>query len=219
MLYLNTDWDWEAILSCWVSKLLFPIFYIDHQSSLLNSNITKIEVLGFCVCVCFYVTYFCSFLSRMSIVFDFFLLLKTSCHIVGMINRCCQIGSRDHRCNLYALQKKKLVCFGIISVCVMSKRWFEIVFLLKCMPLSFGYHKWWLNLFSCTIFCSVLPLSSAVCFLYLETFVFWSSAHNGVYITASLQNFSLSTFFFFFFFFFFLVPSHNVSLLYVCFWL
>ena len=71
----------------------------------------------------------------------------------------------------------------------MSKRRFEIVFLLQCMPLSFGYHKWWLNLFSCTIFCSVLPLSSAVCFLYLETFVFWSSAHNGVYITVSLQNF------------------------------
>ena len=157
-----------------------------------------IEVWGFCVYVCFYVTYFCIFLSRMSIVFDFFLLLKTSCHIIEMINRCCQIGSRDNWCHLYALPKKKLVCFGVISVCVMSKRWFEIVFLLQCMPLSFGYHKWWLNLFPCTIFCSLLPLSSAVCFLYLETFVFWSSAHNGVYITVSFQNFSLSTFLCFF---------------------
>ena len=160
---------------------------------MLNSNITKIEVLGFCVCVCFYVTYFCSFLSRMSIVFDFFLLLKTSCHIIGMINRCCQIGSRDNWCHLYALPKK-FVWFGVISVGVMSKRWFEIVFLLQLMPLSFGYHKWWLNLFPCTIFCSLFPLSSAVHFLYLETFVFWSSAHNGVYITVSLQIFSLSTF-------------------------
>ena len=95
---------------------------------------------------------------------------------------------------------QKWCFFCVISVCVMSKRWFEIVFLLQCMPLSFGYYKWWLNLFPCTIFCSLWPLSSAVCFLYLETFVFWSSAHNGVYITASLQNFSLSTFFFFFFF-------------------
>ena len=101
----------------------------------------------------------------MSIVFDFFLLLKTSCHIIGMINRCCQIGSRDNWCHLYALPKN-FVWFGVISVGVMSKRWFEIVFLLQCMPLSFGYHKWWINLFPCTIFCSLLPLSSAVCFLY-----------------------------------------------------
>ena len=88
---------------------------------------------------------------------------------------------------------KKNWCFGLISVCIMSKRWFEIVFLLQCVPLSFGYHKWWINLFPCTIFCSLVPLSSTVCFLYLETFVFWSSAHNGVYITVSLQIFSLST--------------------------
>ena len=97
------------------------------------------------------------------------------------------------------LCKNKLVCFGVISVSVMSKRWLEIVFLLQCMPLCSEYHKWWLNLFPCTIFCSLLPLSSAVCFLYLETFVFWSSAHNGVYITVSLQNFSLSTFLWVFF--------------------
>ena len=111
VLYLNSEWDWKAILSWWVSQLLLPILYIDYQSSLLNSNITKIEVWVFLGGV-FTLLIFRSFLSRMSVVFDFFLLLKTRCYIIRMINRCCQIGSRNNWCHPYALPPKNGVFFA-----------------------------------------------------------------------------------------------------------